>query len=95
MTADWLRKLADDAEEQLRYVDPQEQIEAVDMLPDLARLCADQYDDLLKAADTFADLALGLRLLGHTTAAKACDIAESHTRLALARLEALQQKETA
>lgn len=40
----WLRKLADRADEQLHYVDPQEQIADVEMLPDLARLLADTAD---------------------------------------------------
>jgi hypothetical protein len=39
---------------------------------------------LQKAADTFADLARGLRLLRHPVLAEACEIAERETRAAIA-----------
>ena len=60
------------------------------LAPDLARLCAEQHEMLGKAADTLADLAVSLRLLRHTTLATAVDIAETHTRAALAKMGELE-----
>ena len=60
--------------------------------PDLARLCAEQHEMLGKAADTLADLAVSLRLLRHTTLATAVDIAETHTRAALAKMGELEAR---
>ncbi len=45
---------------------------------------------LRKSADTFNDLAKGLRLLRHGTMAHACDIAEQATRETIAEYEAAQ-----
>ena len=42
-------------------------------------------DALTKAADTFTDLEIGLRLLGKRDIAKACEIADEETRKALAK----------
>ena len=60
--------------------------------PDLARLCVEQHEMLGKAADTLADLAVSLRLLRHTTLATAVDIAETHTRAALAKMGELEAR---
>ena len=42
-------------------------------------------DELRKAADTFADLARVLRMLGRPTTAMACDVAEQAARSTLAK----------
>ncbi len=44
-------------------------------------------DALIKAADTFTDLEIGLRLLGKRDIAKACQIADEETRKVLAKVK--------
>lgn len=54
-------------------------------------MSAAQREALERAADTFRDISRAAFLLGHTTLAAACDVAEKGTRAAIQERESVRE----